>query len=161
MCVLWANVHPPLPLGSYPRGICRGRTLDTLTAPEPDRRIAFRVRFRRYLLLTAACAIAPLANPYGYRLYVHMYSFLSDPYALNDVAEYMVVDFRTPPGRAFELMLLLGAPAAVALAFERRCRSPLSVRCLCPPRSHRAAQHSLLHDRHGCFRRHLAGGNHR
>jgi len=58
--------------------------------------------------------VAPLVNPYGYRLYVHMASFLSDPYVLHHVNEYMVVDFRLPPGRAFELMLLLGAPAVLA-----------------------------------------------
>jgi len=119
--VLWANVHPAFPAGILIlAAYAAGELLDALTAPEPDRRTASLVRFRRYLLLTAACAIAPLANPYGYRLYVHMYSFLSDPYALNHVAEYMVVDFRILPGRAFELMLLLGAPAVVALAFKRQ-----------------------------------------
>ena len=119
--VLWANVHPAFAAGiAILAAYAAGELLDALTAPQPDRRTASLVRFRRYLLLTTACAIAPLANPYGYRLYVHMYSFLSDPYALNHVAEYMVVDFRTPPGRAFELMLLLGAPAAVALAFKRQ-----------------------------------------
>jgi hypothetical protein len=45
-----------------------------------------------------------------------MFAFLSDPYVLHHVAEYMVVDFRLPPGRAFELMLMLGAPAALAQA---------------------------------------------
>jgi hypothetical protein len=49
-----------------------------------------------------------------------MYTFLSDPYTLHHVAEYMVVDFRLPPGRAFELMLMLGAPAALAQARKQQ-----------------------------------------
>jgi hypothetical protein len=122
--VLWANVHPGFATGIVIlAAYTAGELLCAVTSPEPDGRTASFVRFRRYLLLTTACAIAPLANPYGYRLYVHMYSFLSDPYALNHVAEYMEVNFRTPPGLAFELMLLLGAPAAIALAFKRQFAS--------------------------------------
>src|SRR5262249_27533825 len=40
-------------------------------------------------------------------------------YALNQIAEYKVVDFRMPPGRMFEVMLFLGAPAAVSRLVKR------------------------------------------
>src|SRR5262249_3099749 len=83
------------------------------TASETGRRTDLLALFRRSLLLLVACILVPLANPYGYRLYAHIFSFLSDSYALNHINEYKVVDFRTGPGRMFELMLFLGAPAAI------------------------------------------------
>jgi hypothetical protein len=125
LIVLWANVHPGFAAGIIIlAAYTAGELVAALTSSKADERKVLLKRFQRYLLLTAACAVAPLANPYGYRLFVHMYSFLSDPYALHHVAEYQVVDFRIPPGRAFELMLLLGAPAALTLA-RRRQFAPL------------------------------------
>ena len=121
LIALWANVHPGFAAGILIlAGYTAGELLAALTSSKPGERQLLMQRFRRYLLLTTACAVAPLANPYGYRLFVHMYSFLSDPYVLHHVAEYQVVDFRIPPGRAFELMLLLGAPAALAQARKRQ-----------------------------------------
>jgi len=121
LIVLWANVHPAFAAGIVILGAYSGgELLAALATSKPDERKAFLTRFQRYVLLTIACIAAALANPYGYHLFVHMYSFLSDPYALHHVAEYMVVDFRIPPGRAFELMLMLGAPAALAQARKQR-----------------------------------------
>jgi hypothetical protein len=113
--VLWANVHPGFAAGLIIlAAYAAGELVAALTSAKPEERRLLLARFRRYLLLTAACAAAPLANPYGYHLFVHMASFLSDPYVLRHVAEYMMVDFRMPPGRAFEWMLFLAAPAALA-----------------------------------------------
>src|ERR1019366_9339261 len=112
--VVWANVHPGFAAGIIILAAhTAGDLANALTAPEPGRRTDLLARFRRSLLLTVACVLAPLVNPYGYRLYVHMYSFLSDSYALNHISEYKVVDFRTGPGRMFELILFLSAPAAI------------------------------------------------
>ena len=113
--VLWANVHPGFAVGLIIlAAYTAAELLGAITSTKPEERRFRMTGFQRYCLLTAACAIAPLANPYGYHLYAHMLSFLSDPYVLRHVAEYMPIDFRMPPGRAFELMLMLGAPAAVA-----------------------------------------------
>ena len=118
--VLWANVHPAFAAGLVIlAAYTAGELVNALTVSNPALRPEFLARFRRYVLLTAACALAPLANPYGYRLYLHMYSFLSDSYALHHVGEYMVVDFRTPPGRMFEAMILLGALAAFSRLRKR------------------------------------------
>jgi hypothetical protein len=124
--VLWGNLHPGFAagliiLGSY----TAGDLVSVLRESEPARRKDEMARFRSSLLLTIACTLAPLINPYGYRLYAHMYSFLSDSYALNHINEYKVVDFRTGPGRIFELMLFLGAPAALSRLLKRDFASAL------------------------------------
>ena len=121
LLVLWVNVHPGFAAGIII--LCAytaGELVAALTSPKPEERKFLLKRFERYALLTVACSLAPLANPYGYRLFVHMYAFLSDPYVLSHVTEYMVVDFRIPPGRAFEAMLIAGVPAALAQARKRQ-----------------------------------------
>ena len=121
LIALWANVHPAFAAGILIiAAYTAGEFLSALTSSKPAQRTLSLTRFRRYLLLLAACVAAPMANPYGYHLFVHMYSFLSDPYVIHHVAEYQVVDFRMPPGRAFELVLLLGAPAVLAQARKSR-----------------------------------------
>jgi hypothetical protein len=118
--MVWANVHPGFVGGLITLAAYTAADLaNALTASEPGRREDLLARFRRYLPLTGACILVPLVNPYGYRLYVHIFSFLSDSSTLYNINEYNVVDFRSPPGRMFELMLFLGAPAAISRMLKR------------------------------------------
>jgi len=124
--IVWANVHPGFAAGIIILAAhTAGDLANALTTSECDRRVDLLARFRRSLLITAACIVAPLVNPYGPRLYAHMFSFLSDSYAFNHIGEYKVVDFRTGPGRMFELMLFLGAPAAIFRLLKRDFAVPV------------------------------------
>jgi hypothetical protein len=124
--VVWANVHPGFLAGIIILAAhTAGDLAKALTESQPARRADVLGLFRRSLLLTGICVLAPLANPYGYRLYLHMYSFLSDSYALNHINEYRVVDFRTGPGRMFELMLFLSVPAALSRLHKREFALPV------------------------------------
>lgn len=125
LIVVWANVHPGFIAGIIIlAAYAAGDLASAVAASEPARRADLLVLFRRSVLLLAACLLAPLLNPYGYRLYAHIFSFLSDSYALTHINEYKVVDFRTGPGRIFELMLFLGAPAAVSRLLKREFGIP-------------------------------------
>ena len=118
--VVWANIHPGFAAGIIILGAyAAGDLANAWTASEPSRRTHLLAVFRRSSLLLLACVLAPLINPYGYHLYAHMYSFLSDSYALTHINEYKVVDFRTPPGRIFELMIFLSASAAISRMLKR------------------------------------------
>jgi hypothetical protein len=117
---VWANVHPGFLAGIIILGArTAGDLANAWAASETDRRAELLAQFQRSLLLTFACLLVPLINPYGYRLYAHLYSFLSDSYALNHIGEYKVVNFRLPAGRMFELMLFLSAPAAASRFLKR------------------------------------------
>jgi len=113
LVLMWANLHAGFLAGIIIIGaFACGRLIRFLVAPQAeDARLAL-IDFYRNSLLAAACVLAALVNPYGYHLLVHIYSFLTDPFTLRNVAEYQVVDFRTPAGRCFEVMLVLGAIAA-------------------------------------------------
>jgi len=118
---LWVNVHPAFVAGVIILvAYTAGELVAALTSTQPEERRRLLKRFQRYCLLSAACVAVSLINPYGYHLFVHIFRFLSDPYTLQNVNEFMVVDFRLPAGRAFELMLMLGAPAALAHASKRQ-----------------------------------------
>lgn len=123
--VVWANLHPGFVAGIIIlAAYTAGDLANALSASEPGRRTDLLLRFRRSFLLTAACGVAPLLNPYGYRLYAHMYSFVSDSYVLYHINEYKVVDFRTGPGRIFEFMLFMSAPAALSRLLKREFTVP-------------------------------------
>ena len=118
---LWVNVHPAFVAGLILlAAYTAGELVAALTSTQPDERRLLFTRLQRYCLLSAACVAVSLINPYGYHLFVHIFGFLSEPYTLQNVNEYMVVDFRLPAGRAFEVMLILGAPAALAQASKRQ-----------------------------------------
>jgi len=120
LLMVWANVHPGFAAGIIIiAAYAAGDLASALTTSEPAGRTNSLALFRRSVLLLVACLLAALVNPYGYRLYAHIFSFLSDSYALNHINEYKVVDFRTPFGRIFELMLFLGAPAAISRLLKR------------------------------------------
>ncbi len=92
--LVWANAHPGFLAGIIIlAAYAAGDLAAALIASEPCRRTEFLALFRRSSLLLVACVLVALVNPYGFRLYSHMYSFLSDSYALTHVNEYKVVDF--------------------------------------------------------------------
>jgi hypothetical protein len=113
LMVLWVNVHAGFVAGILIVGAYACGDLTTFLAAPPgeETRPALR-RFGWYSVTAAACVLAALANPYGYRLLAHIYSFVTNAFLLKHVVEYQAVDFRTPAGRCFEVMLLLGAIAA-------------------------------------------------
>lgn len=67
MTVLWANVHPSFFFASL------------------------RAQYR--LALIAVAAIAPLLNPYGPALYVHIWKYLTDSDLLSRIGEFQSFDF--------------------------------------------------------------------
>src|SRR6185369_17508760 len=50
-------------------------------------------RSRWFAWAAAVAALAPLANPYGWRLYQHIFSYLTDSQLLARIAEYQSFDF--------------------------------------------------------------------
>jgi hypothetical protein len=77
-------------------------------------RIARRVR---NLTLTAALsAVATLVNPYGYKLHVHIYRYLSNRFLMDHIDEFQSPNFHYVAQKCFAGLLLL---TLVALAAKR------------------------------------------
>ena len=67
---------------------------------------------RSYALTAAACAVASLINPYGYRLHLHVAQYLGASFYLQRISEFQSVDFHSFTAGYFETLLVLAMAAA-------------------------------------------------
>jgi len=89
--------------------------------------------------------VASLANPYFYRLHVHVWQYVSDPYQSQHIMEFLSLSFHHPAAIFFEGMLLLSA--ATAFWCMSRGASPSPAAGDVGARGAAGgAQHSYLHD---------------
>jgi len=73
---------------------------------------------RRYALLTAACSLATLANPYGWRLHQHIARYLGSDWIRQVVDEFQSPRFRSENMLQFEVLLFAGL-ALVPVLFQK------------------------------------------
>jgi hypothetical protein len=65
-----------------------------------------------YMVSAVACAVATLANPYGWHLHQHVVEYLHDSTLLDNISEFQTISFHNPGSVFFECMLVLGIAAA-------------------------------------------------
>jgi hypothetical protein len=73
----------------------------------------------RYVQLTTACALASLANPYGWNLHLHVAEYLQSTWIRKVVQEFQSPSFRSESMLQFEILMLAGLLVAGAL-FQRK-----------------------------------------
>ena len=79
-------------------------------------------RLRQLGAVTAASVLASLINPYGYKLHVHVYRYLSNRWLMNHIDEFLSPNFHGVAQQCFVAILLI---TIVALAGVRN-KPPLS-----------------------------------
>jgi hypothetical protein len=67
----------------------------------------------------AICALAPLGNPYGWRLYEHVFRYLTNSELLSRISEFQSFDYQMPGTGQIVLTMILGI-AGGTLAFTQR-----------------------------------------
>jgi hypothetical protein len=98
---LWANVHASFFFA-------------------PAIALVYAARDRRFLWAAAVAAVAPLANPYGWRLYQHVFRYLTDSELLSHVGEFQSFDFHAAGAGQIIAALILGMTGGgLALAARR------------------------------------------
>jgi len=116
--VLWVNLH-----GGWIFGLALLGTytlaafLQSLRTADPFARIRASNRARALGFILCGSVLATLANPYGWRLHVHIYRYLGDRYLMNRIDEFQSPDFHGWAQRCFGTILLL---TLVACAGHRR-----------------------------------------
>ncbi len=115
LMVLWANLHGGFVLGFVLLGIfVLGEILTFLKCPDRAQRCTSR---RRTLLLLATGAIsllASLVNPYGFRLHLHVYHYLTDRFLMRHINEFQRPSLHAGATQAFLLMIALALVAILA-----------------------------------------------
>jgi len=102
MTALWANLHAGF--------VAWLATLGLLAVVCATQREWPRVR--RYTALGAMCAAASLANPYGWKLHLHVAQYLSSQWIADNVQEFQSPNILSEGMVVFALLLLGGAAAA-------------------------------------------------
>lgn len=111
LMVLWVNLH-----GGFFVGIILVMTYGLGTAAEElvdGTKGSAWTRAGKYLVAAGVCAIASLANPYGYRLHIHVAQYLGSPFYFNRISEFQSANFHTSTVAYFETLLVLAIAAAV------------------------------------------------
>jgi hypothetical protein len=98
---LWANVHASFFFA-------------------PAIALVYALRDRRFLWAAAVAALAPLANPYGWRLYQHVFRYLTDSELLAHVGEFQSFDFHAAGAGQIVAALILGMTGGGLALSQRR-----------------------------------------
>ena len=122
MTVLWANVHasffmaPVIALIFLIRNRDREGAVAGPGKPLPDGRGSDAY----YLKAFAITALAPLLNPYGVKLYVHVFRYLTDNELLSRIGEFQSFDFHTAGAEQIIAAVLLGIVGGTLALTQKR-----------------------------------------
>lgn len=95
-----------------PAGAVRLQSLQFLRLPQ------FRSA-RRFAVACVASLAATLINPYGWKLHLHIISYLRDTYLMDHIAEFRSFSFHAPGAIYVELFLGVAILGVLALARQR------------------------------------------
>jgi hypothetical protein len=115
LMLLWVNVHGGFMLGLVLLALfgC-SRIWNSLMSPSAGD----RQKILQLAVVFCACLAVTLLNPYGYKLHIYVYQYLSNGFFMDSIAEFMSPNFHASAYRYFELFILLSV-LGVAWARER------------------------------------------
>ena len=121
MFVLWTNLHGGFFVGLIILcGYAAGEVARSVLTPDAEERRAGLRLAAGFALTACGCALATLVNPYTYHLHAHIYKFFSEPYHVQNIAEYQSISFHEAPAIYLEVLLLLGAVSGIWFVVKRR-----------------------------------------
>lgn len=120
LMLLWVNLHGGFLLGFALLVVYLvGGVIQYFSCPEQRQAIG---RWLKQLgLVSVLSLLASFVNPYGYKLHLHIYRYLSDRFLMNHVSEFRSPDFHGVAQQCFAVLLLL---TMAALASARRMHQP-------------------------------------
>jgi len=114
LMLLWVNLHGGFLLGLVLVAVY-------LVAGAIQYFIGREQEIKKYLERLVAVSVLSLLvsflNPYGYKLHVHVYRYLSDRYLMDRISEFLSPNFHGAAQQCFAMLLLV---TIVALASARR-----------------------------------------
>jgi hypothetical protein len=117
LMLLWVNLHGGFLLGFALLGVYLiGGAIAYFAVSE--RREATGRWLKRLGRVSALSLLASFINPYGYRLHIHIYRYLSDRFLMNRVSEFLSPDFHGVAQQCFAVLLLVTI-AALASAHRK------------------------------------------
>jgi hypothetical protein len=82
--------------------------------------LIFALEDRWYLKAAAVAAVAPLLNPYGFQLYVHVFRYLTDTELLSRIGEFQSFDFHSAGAAQIIATVILGVVGGTLALTQKR-----------------------------------------
>jgi hypothetical protein len=130
LMLLWVNVHGGFVLGFVLLGLYllsnAIRYFRARQQGQTQEMQSLASRLKELGLVTAASLAASLVNPYGYKLHLHVYRYLSSRWLMNHIDEFLSPDFHGVAQQCFVAILLITI-ATLAVAGRKLSLSRLFV----------------------------------
>ena len=121
LMLVWVNVHGSFVLGLVLLALFAAANFWTyLTSVEARQRQQSRTALRQMGMAGVLCALATFVTPYGYKLHLHVFHYLSNRYFMDHIMEFAAPKFHGGAERYFEVLLALSFLAAVLAARKLR-----------------------------------------
>ena len=114
LMIVWVNMHGGFLVGLMLLAIYLVSDLVTGSIAGGTRAPAGAAKLAA---LGAVSFLATLANPYGYRLYTHIFQYLGDKFLMRHIEEFLVPDFHSVGQKCFAGLILL---AVMTMTVSRR-----------------------------------------
>lgn len=127
LMLLWVNLHGSFIMGFILLAIYG--IADLVTAYRADYKIragAF-VHARMLAALSILSMLTSLLNPYGYKLHIHVYQYLSNRFLMQHIQEFRPPNFHGIPAQFFLMLMILTAVTVVVARAHLRWPDGLSI----------------------------------
>jgi hypothetical protein len=118
LTVLWVNLHGGFLTGFVLLALYLAAEFAAYVAAQgPGRRSVIGGRLRRLAGISALSFLVTFLNPYGYKLHLHIYQYLTNQFLMNHIQEFRSPDFHGAAQQCFAALLVI---TILALAVARQ-----------------------------------------
>jgi hypothetical protein len=107
LMLLWVNLHGSFVMGFVLLAIYGIADLVSAFRAHDESRANALVHARMLGAISALCALTSLLNPYGYKLHIHVYQYLSSRFLMEHIQEFRSPNFHGLPAQFFLLLVAL------------------------------------------------------
>jgi hypothetical protein len=131
--LLWVNLHGGFPLGFvllaifWVSAVWRWVTTSESSVDNLLLKISARRRVRDLTFVGLLSGAATFVNPYGWKLYAHIYSYLSNRFLMDHIEEFQSPNFHGVAQKCFAALVLLTIAAIAAHGRAARLSETLIV----------------------------------
>ena len=120
LIALWANLHGAFVVTFVVLGVYAiGEALEFAVQGRWKSRELFQV-LKTYMSVGLLSLLAAMLTPYGFKLYGHLWRYLTDKQLLATIDEFQSPNFHSLDGKLIEVLLLLAVVAAVNALRQKR-----------------------------------------
>lgn len=113
LMILWVNLHGSFVMGFVLLAIYLIADLVTAYRAGQEIGAGALVHARMLVAVSALSVLTSLLNPYGYKLHVHVYEYLSNRFLMQHIQEFRSPNFHGIPAQFFLVLVVLAALAVV------------------------------------------------